>query len=383
MVHSDRQFLGLFSGFLMVHATAMTSKNWSHASHVAALALLCSACQHPSDSLASKPVAPSPQPAGARGDREPVAAAGPHSVGALAPAMTLHTLDGQTIDLAKLYGTKPVYLKFWATWCVPCREQTPRFKRIYDAMGDRMHVIAVNDGVNDDEAAVRAFREQYGLRMPIAIDDGKLAAALDLRVTVQHVVIGRDARLVYVDYRDGAELDQALEKVLSEPAPSGPTTGRQVAIRPAFRPGDLVQGLVATALDGTAVPVGRSRDGRPRALMLFSTWFESYVATSRPQASQACRRVREEVDRLVATGGIEWLGIAGGAWQTMEDLTEYRSTTNTKLPLALDADGSVFAAFGVRQVPMIALLDRDGRLVRMLGPDERDLAEAVRALGAK
>jgi peroxiredoxin len=266
---------------------------------------------------------------------------------------------------------------------VPCREQTPRFERIYEAVGDRMHVIAVNYGLNDDEAAVRAFREHYGLRMPIVIDDGKLAAALDLRVTVQHVVIGRDARLVYVDYRDGAELDEALQKVLSEPAPSGAATGRQVASRPALRPGDLVQGLVATALDGTAVPVGRSRDGRPRAVMLFSTWFESYLETSRPKDSQACRRIREEVDRLVGTGGIEWLGIAGGAWQTMEDLAEYRTTTHTKLPLALDADGTVFTAFGVRKLPMIALVDADGRLVRVLGPDDRDLAEAVRALAAK
>jgi peroxiredoxin len=297
--------------------------------------------------------------------------------------MVLKTIDGQTIDLAKLYGTKPVYLKFWATWCVPCREQMPGFKHIYDAVGDRMHVIAVNDGLNDEEAAVRAFRDQNGLRMPIVVDDGKLAAALDLRVTVQHVVIGRDARLVYVDWADGPKLDEAIQTVLSEPGPSAPATGRQVAIRPALRPGDVVQGLEATAIDGTPVPVGPSRSGRPRALVLFSTWFESYLETSRPLDSQACRRIREEVERLVAKGDIEWLGIAGGAWESVEEITEYKTKTNTKLPLALDADGAVFKAFGVRKLPMIALLDAGGRLVRLLGPEDRDLADAVRALKAK
>jgi len=359
----------------------MTTKMWPH---IAVLALLCSACQHASDSPVQHAAGSTQPPDAPRDERAgAVAVGGSHAIGALAPAMTLKTIDGQTIDLAKLYGTKPVYLKFWATWCVPCREQMPGFKRIYDAVGDRMHVIAVNDGLNDEAASVRAFRDQYGLRMPIAIDDGKLAGALDLRVTVQHVVIGRDARLVYVDWEDGPKLDEAIQKVLSEPGPSGPATGRQVAIRPAFRPGDIVQGLEAMGIDGTAVPVGRSRSGRPRALVLFSTWFESYLETSRPEDSRACRRIREEVDRLVAKGDIEWLGVAGGAWESVKEVTEYKAKTNTKLPLALDADGTVFLAFGVRKLPMIALLDADGRLVRLLGPEDRDLAGAVRALQAK
>jgi peroxiredoxin len=360
----------------------MTFSMWPRARHVAALALLCSACQPPNDSPAKHTTGTQQQPDAAQKAPPSLAAVGdPHAIGALAPVMTLRTLDGQTIDLAKLYGTKPVYLKFWATWCVPCREQMPGFKRIYDAVGDRMHVIAVNDGLNDDEATVREFRKQNGLRMPIVVDDGKLAGALDLRVTVQHVVIGRDARLVYVDWEDGPKLDQAIQKALSEPGPSGPAIGRQVPIRPAFRPGDVVQGLEATGIDGATVPIGRS--GRPRALVLFSTWFESYLETSRPEDSKACRRIREEVDRLVAKGDIEWLGIAGGAWEDIQEVTEYKAKTNTKLPLALDADGAVFKAFGVRKLPMIALLDADGRLVRLLGPEDRDLAGAVRAVQAK
>src|SRR5262245_56965858 len=41
--------------------------------------------------------------------------------GKYAPPLTLTTSDGRKIELAKFYGKKPVYLKFWATWCVPCR----------------------------------------------------------------------------------------------------------------------------------------------------------------------------------------------------------------------------------------------------------------------
>lgn len=353
----------------------------STARAIAALALACAACQHPSDPQTTTTAAPKRQPDAARDEGEELAGiAGAHRIGTPGPAMTVTTIDGETIDLARLYGGKPVYLKFWATWCVPCRKQMPGFERIYETLGDRMTVIAVDAGFNDDLAAVRAFREQYGLRMPVVVDDGRLAAALDLQVTPQHVLIGRDARIAYVGHHDGDKLDAAIQHVLSAPGSSGPATGQSVAIRPAFHPGELVQALEATTLDGTVVALGNSRDGRPRGLVLFSTWCESYLEHSRPQTSQACRRVREEVDRLVASGGVDWLGIAGGPWSTAEDLAAYKAKMSTKLPLALDADGALFRAFGVRQIPTIALIDPDGRLVRLLGPDDRNLGEAVRAL---
>jgi hypothetical protein len=186
-----------------------------------------------------------------------------------------------------------------------------------------------------------------------------------------------------VGHHDGDRLDAAIQKVLAEPGRTGAAAGQALALRPAFRPGDLVQALDATTIDGAAVPIGKSRDGRPRGLVLFSTWCESYLEKTRPQTSQACRRVREQIDQLVATSDVEWLGIAGGPWSTVEATAKYRAETSTKIALAVDADGTLFRAFGVHQIPTVALLDAQGRLVRLLGPDDRDLAGAVRALQAQ
>ena len=54
----------------------------------------------------------------------PAASAGGLKLGKPAPPLVLHTLDGQAISTDSLRG-KVVILTFWATWCVPCREELP------------------------------------------------------------------------------------------------------------------------------------------------------------------------------------------------------------------------------------------------------------------
>src|ERR1700754_4956066 len=106
--------------------------------------------------------------------------AGKGLVGSPAPRMVVKTIDGQKIDLGSLYGKKAVYLKFWATWCVPCREQMPHFERTFEAAGPDLAVIAINAGFNDSLAQVQTYRARMGIKMPIVIDDGKLAEAFNL-----------------------------------------------------------------------------------------------------------------------------------------------------------------------------------------------------------
>src|SRR3984957_20017561 len=144
-------------------------------------------------------------------------AAGRSLVGKPAPRLVMKTIGGDAVDLGRLYGRQAVYLKFWATWCVPCRQQMPHFQHAFETAGPDMEVIAVNTGFNDSLDAVRIYRRRLGITMPIVIDDGSLAAAFGLRVTPQHIVIGRDGRILYVGHLADARLDAALTA-----APPGP-----------------------------------------------------------------------------------------------------------------------------------------------------------------
>jgi len=59
------------------------------------------------------------------------------------------TIDGKRFSTAQWKG-KVVLVDFWATWCVPCREELPHTKQLYAAMHDKGFEIV---GVSSDEAA--------------------------------------------------------------------------------------------------------------------------------------------------------------------------------------------------------------------------------------
>ena len=304
-------------------------------------------------------------------------------VGRPGPSITLRAIDGGTINIVKSYGRKPVYLKLWATYCLPCRAQMPRLEKIYESFGDRMQIVAVNAGVGDDVAKVRAFVAGTKLRMPIAIDDGSLGAWLKMDSTPVHVLIGSDGRIAYAGHQDGPELDAAIRRVLA----AAPTNARIEAAKiesvATLKQGDLVPALDLRGPNDMPVRVTRGATARPRAILFTTTWCESYLKDTEPATVEACRRTRELVDELSQSGTVDWLGVVAHLWTTPKGLAAYETRMKPRVPMAVDSDGLAFREFGIRRLPAVALISADGRLVRMVGPDETDLTAAVKTLTAR
>jgi len=349
-----------------------------------ALMLLAASCGEDNGGRdASAGVAP---PALAEADAESGQAravdAGRALIGQAGPAATLKTIDGETIDLASAYGKKPVYLKFWATWCVPCRQQMPGFEADFEKYRDQILTVAINTGFNDTEEAVRDYRQHHGLRMPISVDDGSLAAALNLRVTPQHVVIGRSGRILFVGHEENDELHQALERALAEPPAAAPAAMSLVSR--SYREGDVPSGLGPALATAAGFPVtGPAKDGKPRVLLFFSPWCESYLKESRPRQAEACRRGREAANQLAKAGDVHLVGISSGLWSSALDVQDYRARNVLRIPLYLDANGQIFRAFGVREVPTMVVIDGSGRIVCRLRANDKALNAAIRAAKAR
>lgn len=138
-----------------------------------------------------------------------------------APGFSLRTLDGESVSLSDLRG-RAVVLNFWATWCPPCRAEMPAFQRLYTRYADRgLMVLGVNATLEDDLAAVFAFRQQYHLTFPILLDEsGQVNRRY--RVTALPTTFFIDSRGMIRDVVVGGPLSEAaIEARLSEILPAG------------------------------------------------------------------------------------------------------------------------------------------------------------------
>src|SRR5437868_2598038 len=102
---------------------------------------------------------------------------GPVQVGKPAPSFTVTDIDGHRVALSQLKG-KPILINFWATWCVPCRDELPLIRDEYLAhRAEGFTVIAVNFG-NESSDTVRKFWNSYNLQpAPFLDPDGSVASS--------------------------------------------------------------------------------------------------------------------------------------------------------------------------------------------------------------
>jgi peroxiredoxin len=279
--------------------------------------------------------------------------AGSALIGTAAPVLKLTTIDGQSIDLSSLYGKKAVYLKFLATWCVPCLQQMPHFEHAFETEGSDLEVIAINTNFNETPESVAAYRQRHGLKMPIVMDDGRLAAALNLRVTPQHVLIARDGRIAYVGHLADEKLDLAVAGV-RQPQSHAPNM-RQARVVSAARPTSVI-----TTSAGEKFTLRDPKGQRDTVLVFMSPWCEGYLKDSRPTMSAQCREVREQTEKLAPESAARWIGIASGLWADAADLRDYQQKNALRIPLALDASGNLFRSYAVTRVPTVIVLSPDG-----------------------
>lgn len=87
-----------------------------------------------------------------------------------APDFTLTPIEGRSIRYGELKG-KPILVNFFASWCLPCREEMPAIERIareYKARG----VVFLGVAVDDTEAKMREFVTRYEVSFPVGLDNG-------------------------------------------------------------------------------------------------------------------------------------------------------------------------------------------------------------------
>lgn len=128
-------------------------------------------------------------------------------------------LSGETFRLSGQKG-KVVLMNIWATWCPPCREETPELEELYRKYKNEGYVTL---GVSIDEqgeSVVRPFMEEFDVTYPMYIDtDGtvmdKYGPTMGIPTTY---IIGRKGNMRY--FTVGAvtkkELEPRIKELLAE-----------------------------------------------------------------------------------------------------------------------------------------------------------------------
>ena len=135
------------------------------------------------------------------------------AIGSKAPTGILKDVNGVTVDLSKVIGTKPVVLEFWATWCSNCKELEPTMLAVHKTYGKDVAIYAVAVNLNQSLERVKRYVTQYKYPFPMLWDEtGDLSGAYEVPATSYVVVIGKNGNVVYTGLGGKQDLAAAIRK---------------------------------------------------------------------------------------------------------------------------------------------------------------------------
>ncbi len=255
--------------------------------------------------------------------------------------LILENEAGQIVKFESFLGKKPVYLKFWATWCKPCMEQMPHFQHAYEQYGDKIQFVAINIDLNDDAHSVAKVKERFSLSMPLFTDlTAQVAKHYEIMGTPFHVLIDSDEKVIF----QGHEADKALDNTL----------------RLLSHNGKVEKARLLGEKQSEATPLVIPNKGK-KVVLFTATWCDWYLADTRPAMAKQCVLAQQHVNKL-AEQGIDVEVKVSQLWTDQTAVREYVDKFSATMPVSIDYGNDLFIKNDINSVPNL-LIYSDGKLV--------------------
>ena len=136
-------------------------------------------------------------------------------VGKPAPAFALARLDGAGELALSQYAGKVVVVNFFASWCLPCKQENPALVRVYERYRGS-DVVIVGILYQDSLDAGRAYVRDMGVVWPTVVDDaGRVALSYGVFGIPETFFIGPDGIIAgrHIGPIDEATLSRGIEAI--------------------------------------------------------------------------------------------------------------------------------------------------------------------------
>ncbi len=134
---------------------------------------------------------------------------------------TLSSLSGEKLNLSSLLG-KVIVLDFWATWCVPCRQQHPLYEQVKAKFKDTGEVVFLSIDTDEDHSLVQPFVDNEKWTNKIYFDEG-LQSLMQVTSIPTTVIFGKKGEVAsrmagFLPDRFVDMLTERIDEALGKPA---------------------------------------------------------------------------------------------------------------------------------------------------------------------
>jgi len=142
----------------------------------------------------------------------------PISIGHKAPDFTVQGIDGKPISLADYKG-KYVMLDFWASWCVPCRQENPNVVKQYAAFKNKgFNILGISLDVDKKpwQEAINADKLTWAHGSDLKRFDGPTERLYHIEAIPTNFIIDPQGVIVAKSVT-GSSLEDFLNKTFNKP----------------------------------------------------------------------------------------------------------------------------------------------------------------------
>jgi cytochrome c-type biogenesis protein len=126
-------------------------------------------------------------------------------------------MQGETVSLESLRG-EVVLLNMWATWCAPCRMETPFLQELFEQHeGQGFRIVGASMDIGNAADQVEMFTEEYGVTYTVLLDPQMRGMdsyqVLGLPATF---LVDREGVLQWMKYGPLSETDSEFQEALED-----------------------------------------------------------------------------------------------------------------------------------------------------------------------